>query len=420
MAERNTKKSKTVKRVDHKGSLLRTGESQRKNLSYEYKWTDNRGKRHSIYAETLKELRELEKTIPEHKLSGRRTMEKYTVNDLYGIWCEVKRGLKDNTFQNYKYMYKTYVEPTFGRKIVKTVKKTDVKAFYNSLVEGQYLRISTVDTIQNILHQVFDIAVDDGFILVNPTDNALKELKRACSKDKRKRKALTLKEQNLFLEFVRTHPNNRRWYPILSFLLTTGLRVGEATGLRWCDVDIERGLVDINHTLVYYDHGNRHCAYEINSTKTEAGTRVIPMLNKAKAALLQEKENQRIAGIECKAKVGGYTDFIFLNRFGDNMNNSMINKAIKRLVRDYNECEFEKAEDPNYKEEIVIMPVFSCHTLRHTFATRMIEGGVPPKAVQGLLGHADITTTMNIYVDVTPDMEQDAIVKMNNYLDSAI
>jgi len=119
--------------------------------------------------------------------------------------------------------------------------------------------------------------------------------------------------------------------------------------------------------LVYYDHGNNHCAYEVNSTKTEAGTRVIPMLTMARQALLKERENQKASGIRCKASIGGYTDFIFLNRFGYTMNNASINKVIRRIVRDYNDAQFLMAEDPDCKSEMIIVPMFSCHVLRHPY-----------------------------------------------------
>lgn len=414
------KKNRDNRRRDNKGVMLRTGESQRSDGRYEFKWTDKFGKRKTLYAVSIKELRDKEKTVPANELDGSKTMENCTINDLYKLWCDIKRGIKDNTFQNYKYMYRTYVEPEFGRNKVKSLKKSDVKVFYNRLVDSDLLRVNTMDTIQNVLHQILDIAVDDRYIMVNPMDNALTEIKRAHSKEKRKKKALSLKEQTRILDFIKDHPTYSRWYPLLSFLLSTGLRIGEATGLRWCDVDMENNEIDINHTLVYYDHGNNHCAYEINSTKTEASTRVIPMLTMARQALLKERENQMASGTRCKASIGGYTDFIFLNRFGYTMNNASINKVIRRIVRDYNDAQFLMADDPDCKSEMIIVPMFSCHILRHTFATRMIEAGVNVKVVQEILGHTDVTTTLNIYVDATQDLKKKEIKNMDKYLEAAM
>ncbi len=203
-------------------------------------------------------------------------------------------------------------------------------------------------------------------------------------------------------------------YPVFSFLIGTGMRIGEVTGLRWCDVDMEEKWIDVNHTLVYYDHGNRHCAYEINSTKTEAGTRVIPMLDMVHEALLLEKENQEKAGLVCKSSIGGYTDFIFLNRFGEVMNNGILNKVISRIIRDHNDEELLRDADTAR-----LIPKFSCHSLKHTFTTRMIEAGVNIKVVQEILGHTDVSTTLNIYADATKDLKRSEFIGLNEYLKEA-
>ncbi|TDP44676.1 tyrosine-type recombinase/integrase [Aminicella lysinilytica] len=413
LRKRKVKKS-DGKRRDSKGVILKMGEYQRPDGRYLYKYRGKLGQKKVIYATSLKELREKENSVDQDRLDGIRTMESCNVNDMFDLWCQVKRGLKDNTFQNYKYMYNTYVRPEFGRINVKELRKTDVKVFYNRLVDDERLRVHTLDVIQNILHQVLDVAVDDRYIRVNPLDNALAELKRARGKDTKKRKALTLTEQRMFLDYIKDHPTYYRWYPIFSFMIGTGMRVGEVTGLRWCDVDMEDKWIDVNHTLVYYDHGNRHCAYEINSTKTEAGTRVIPMLDMVKDALLLEKKNQEEAGLTCKSSICGYTDFIFLNRFGEVTNNGMLNKAISRIIRDHNDEELLRDS-----EHARLIPKFSCHSLRHTFTTRMIEAGVNIKVVQEILGHTDVSTTLNIYADATKDLKKDEFAGLNDYLKEA-
>lgn len=95
------------------------------------------------------------------------------------------------------------------------------------------------------------------------------------------------------------------------------MRVGEITGLRWCDIDLEDEMISINHTLVYYSRGKGEgCSFAINTPKTEAGKRIIPMLPKVKEAFLLEKKYQEECGLKCNVVVDGYTDFIFINRFG--------------------------------------------------------------------------------------------------------
>lgn len=402
----------STKRKDKDRIVLRKGECQRPNGSYDYRWTDQFGKRHVIYGKTLEELREKEKEVDRDISDGIKAEKRNTtINELFDLWCHIKRGLKDNTFQNYKYMYNTFVRPKFGKFKISQVKKSDVKRFYNYLADERGLQASTIDSIHTVLHQVFDLAVDDGYIRSNPSERVLKELKQAHCFQTEKRKALTVAEQELFLDYLRNTPHYRHWYPIFAVMLGTGLRVGEATGLRWCDIDLDEGLIDVNHTLVYYSHGpQKGCSFNVNTPKTKAGERVVPMLGFVKEAFLEERENQKETGISCKASVDGYTDFIFVNRYGDTQHLGTLNKAIRRIIRDCNDAQFERSENPE-----VLLPHFSCHTLRHTFNTRMCEAGVNIKVIQDALGHADVSTTLGIYADVTKDLRKDEFAGLDAY-----
>lgn len=406
---------KGQKRKDKDRIVLRTGEGQRPNGTYEYRWTDKTGKRRRVYAKTLDELREKEKEIERDKSDGIKAEARYvTVNELFDLWKQIKRGLKDNTFQNYQYMYNTFVRPEFGKKRISTLKKTDVKRFYNYLADERGLQASTIDSIHTVLHQVLDMAVDDSYIRNNPSNNVLKELKQSHVFKTEKRKALTRSQQDLLLDFLQRNHTYNHWYPIFAVMLGTGLRVGEATGLRWCDIDLDKGMVDVNHTLVYYCH--RHevekngCYFNVNTPKTETSTRQVPMMDFVKEAFLKEKEYQETVGVECKATVDGYTDFIFVNRFGNVQHQGTLNKAIRRIIRDCNDEVLMKGED-----DPVLLPHFSCHTLRHTFTTRMCEAGVNVKVIQDTLGHADIATTLNIYADVTRELKQTEFIGLDEF-----
>lgn len=406
---------KGQKRKDKDRIVLRTGEGQRPNGTYEYRWTDKTGKRRRVYAKTLEELREKEKEIERDKRDGIKAEARYvTINELFDLWKQIKRGLKDNTFQNYQYMYNTFVRPEFGKKRISTLKKTDVKRFYNYLADERGLQASTIDSIHTVLHQVLDMAVDDSYIRSNPSNNVLKELKQSHVFKTEKRKALTKPQQDLLLDFLQRNHTYNHWYPIFAVMLGTGLRVGEATGLRWCDIDLDKGMVDVNHTLVYYCH--RHevekngCYFNVNTPKTETSTRQVPMMDFVKEAFLKEKEYQEAVGVERKATVDGYTDFIFVNRFGNVQHQGTLNKAIRRIIRDCNDEVLMKGED-----DPVLLPHFSCHTLRHTFTTRMCEAGVNVKVIQDTLGHADIATTLNIYADVTKELKQTEFIGLDEF-----
>ena len=402
------------RRKDRKGRVLKEGESQRKDGSYDFRWRTSDGKRHSVYARTLEELREKEQAIQRDKSDGIRTDAKnVTLNDIYDMWIGLKKGLKDNTFQNYQYMYNQFVYPDFGQLKVAKMKRSDVRRFYNMLADERMLKISTIDNIHTVLHQVLDLAVEDEYLRSNPSDNALKELKQSHNFDVEKRRALTVQEQNAFTAFLANSRQYNHWNPIFTVMLGTGLRVGEVTGLRWEDLDFENGTISVNHTLVYYNHSKNGCYFSVNTPKTKAGRRTVPMLDNVREAFMQEKKYQEEKGILCQVRVDGYTNFVFVNRFGNVQHQGTLNKALRRIMRDCNQEILEKTDG---KKEVVLLPRFSCHTLRHTFTTRLCESGINIKVIQDVLGHADISTTMNIYADVTKDLKEKAFGVVNDYL----
>lgn len=411
-----TRKPKNNRRLDKSRITLRKGETQRQDGIYDYRWTSPDGKRHSIYASTLEELRAKEEQITVDVHDGIKTETRMvTVNEMFDLWCDLKRGIKDNTFQNYKYMYNLFIRPNFGKMRITMVKKTDVKRFYNTLADGKILKVSTIDTLHNILHQVFDMALNDNYIRLNPTDNMLKELKKAHNFSVEKRKALTIPEQELFMRFLKESTQYNHWYPIFAVMLGTGMRVGELTGLRWCDIDFDEDLISVNHTLVFYNHGdNKGCTFSINTPKTEAGNRTIPILPSVKEALQMERKMQQEFDVKCSVSIDGYSDFIFVNRFGATQHQGTLNKAIKRIIRDCNDEVLLKSKE----KDPVLLPPFSCHSLRHTFTTRAVESGMNIKVLQEVLGHKDISTTLNIYTDVTKDTKKKEVSTLGIYFEN--
>ena len=333
---------------------------------------------------------------------------------MYERWYEVKKfHIRDNTICNYNYMYTTYVKPNFGRKRLKQIVKTDVKKFYNTLIDERRLSISAVETIQNVLRQVFQTAVEDNIITKNPCENLFREYKASRNFNTEKKKALSKPQQELFINFLKNSPKYNHWYPIFAVMLGTGLRVGEVTGLRWCDVDFDKNVININHTLVNYSKGKgKGNVFAVNPPKTKAGIRTIPMFPEVREAFLAEKKYQEEFEIECATNVGGYTDFIFVNRFGENQHQGTLNKAIKRIIRDCNDEVLAKQE---LTESTVLLPNFSCHILRHSFTTRLCEVDVNPKSMQVVLGHSDIRTTLQIYADVTEEHKQETFNSIEDF-----
>lgn len=391
------------KRYDKKHRLLRIGETERTDGYYTFRWTSKDGKRHSVTTSTLEELREKEEEIRRDVSDGiRADSQNVTLNELFGLWKNLKRGLKDNTYQNYCYMYNQFVSEDIGKLCVRKLKRSDVKRFYNKLADERGLKIATIDNIHTVLHQVLELAVEDNYVRNNVSDNLLKELKQTHHFDDGHKRALTVPEQELFLNFLASEKTQyHHWYPIFAVMLGTGMRVGEICGLRWDDIDFENGMIDVNHTLVYYTHAENGCYFGVHTPKTKAGERQIPMLQSVREALEQERTYQEYNRMKCNVSVDGFTNFIFINRFGNLQHQGTLNKALRRIIRDCNDMQLSKG-----KKNPVLLPNFSCHSLRHTFTTRLVEAGVNIKVIQELCGHSRSDVTLDIYTTVTKELKK--------------
>ena len=406
-----------TKRKDKNNRVLKAGESYReKEKRYMYRWTDTAGKRHCIYAATLEDLRGKEKDIQRDLSDGIDASHgNMTLNQLFGLWKENKVGLKQTTFTNYLYMYEHFVRPILGQKRIKDIRKSTIRGLYNRLInngETRTMAINTLEILHNVLRQVFQIAVDDDYLRKNPVDGVLTEIKKANQYETPKRKALTQTQQEAFVSFINDKKKYQSWCPLFAVFLGTGCRVSELIGLRWSDIDWELNTISIGHNLVYSKHLDGKCYFSVTTPKTRAGCRLIPMMPEVRQALLDEKERQKECGIKCKTVVDGYTDFIFLNRFGEPHQPHAINRAIKRISTDYNQYEMDKAETEN--REPVLIPPFSCHNLRHTFCTRLCENESNIKVIQDVMGHADVQTTMNIYAEAQKEVKATAMMNLSS------
>lgn len=133
------------------------------------------------------------------------------------------------------------------------------------------------------------------------------------------------------------------------------------------------------------------------------------MLSEVKQALLQERKNQFETGFN-KTVIDDYSGFIFQNRFGECLNAHCINRAIDHISREYNNKETETAEKE--QREPKLLPHFSAHNLRHTFCTRFCENETNLKIIQEIMGHADISTTMNIYNEATKEKKIESFANL--------
>ncbi len=401
-------------RKDAKGRVLKEGESQRKDGSYEYKYRGADGRRHSVYAATLKELREKRKQAEKDVEDGiLHVNQNIVLNDIFDIYYSGKKELKESTLTNYKYMYDKYVRGKFGKQRISQIRYSDVRTFYNYLINDLKFKPNSLETIHSLLHPTFTLAVRDGYIRSNPSDGLMGDIKKSHCWEKPQRHALTEAEQEAFVQFVSTSPIYSHWMPLFTFLLGTGCRIGETIGLRWVDCDFENNEIFINHNVIYRFREDDGCRFRITTPKTSAGNRVVPMLSEVKEALLREREAQRRLKLKSPV-VDGYSHFVFLNRENNLHNPMTVNRAIKRIIRDYNREEVKLAEAENRQP----LPIrdFSAHNLRHTFCTRFCENETNLKVIQDIMGHSDISTTMNIYAEATAEKKKNAFVNLEGKL----
>lgn len=412
------------KRRDTKGRILRDNEFQRPDGQYMYRYYDFNGNMKYVYSWKLVDtdtipkgkrqcdsLRAKEAQIAKDKHNGLDTAKakKVTLNDIFDKYIEGKTELKASTRGNYLYMYDNYVRDNIGNRKIADIKYSDIKSFYNSLINEKGFKPNSMEIIHTILHPTFTMAVRDDIINKNPTDAVMSEIKKSHNWEKGKRHALTIEQQTAFINFISKSDIYSHWLNLFTAFLGTGCRVGELIGLRWKDCDFKNRTISINHNLIYRQHENGKCLFNITTPKTESGKRTIPMLNDVYNALNQERMYQMKNGwcIDEIPDENGklYSGFVFTNRDRGVISPHSINRAIKRIYTAYNEQEQEQAK--RERREPILIPHFSVHNLRHTFCTRFCENETNVKVIQEIMGHADISTTMNVYAEATESKKKE-------------
>ena len=180
------------------------------------------------------------------------------------------------------------------------------------------------------------------------------------------------------LSFIKTDNVYHRYYDDVLILLKTGLRISELCGLTRQDIDLENGVIHVNHQLLY----SKETGYYIETPKTKSGVRDVPMSEEVKQAF------RRVMAVKPKAEpigIGGYSGFLFLNGKGCPMTNAYYTSTFANLRKKYNKSH----EDS--------LPKITPHILRHTFCTRLANRNMNPKSLQYIMGHANISITLNLY-----------------------
>ena len=402
-------------RKDKKGRVLRANERYREyDDRYQYTYYDSRGNRHYLYSKDLAKLRQKEDELKRDQLDGINTYVAghASINDVFDRMMAVKTNLRRTTRSNYEMMYNKHVRNGFGERKIGNIKFSDVKLFYQELVTEDKISPTTVGTIHCCLYPTFEMAVRDDIIRKNPCNGVFREISNDLGRNKGIRHALSVEEQQAFMNYMDGHPVYDHWWPIFMILVGTGLRCGEFIGLRWEDINMEEKTIDVNHALVrvkrHRDDPPKRLG--VSLPKTEAGIRTVPMLDQVYDAFQRIYEEQQATGFN-ETVIDGMQGFIFKNANGDVLCEQNINFAIRRIVESYNIDEEIKAAKE--KREPLLLPRFSCHVLRHTFASRICENELNLKVIQEIMGHRSIKTTMDIYAEVTKGKKMEAMQNLS-------
>ena len=398
-------------RKDPKGRNLEKGESYRPDKKlYIYQYQDALCQAHTIYASDLKELRKKEEELTRDRLDDIQSYAaaKTTLNYAYDRYISLKYDIQPNTKANYNYTYDHFVRNTIGKRLVSSIRYSDVKAFYWHLMNEWGVSPVTVDNVHTLLHPTFQMCVRDGVIRTNPSSGVITEIKKSKLWKKGKRSALSVEQTKAFMDYTRNHEIFSHWDNLLTVMFGTGMRVGEVCALRWNDIDYEKKEIHVTHNLQYsrWEGEDYSASFHLLTPKTENSVRTIPMMDEVYNALKAEYAYQEETGF-CTAIVDGVSGFVFRNRFGSLYHQQPINRAIKRIYESYNSGEILKAAKE--KRKPLLIPDFSCHHIRHTFCTRLCEREKNVKAIQGIMGHSDIQTTLDIYAEATDVMKHEAI-----------
>ena len=397
-------------RKDNRGRNLRTGESQRIDGRYDYRYTNKRtGKRESIYSWDLAELREMERKIQRDMDDGIFVdvdAKKLDVNKLFERYISIRK-IAESTKSNYLAMWEIHIKEDLGQMKVIQVKPSHIKSLYARLSKAGYSR-STIKLLHNMLYPTFEMAVEDDIIRKNPVKDTLRDY----GESPKIKEALTTEQQDKLLTFVSESNIYRVYLPLLHVMIGTAVRAGELIGLTWEQVNFAENEIIIAHQLTYKNYGDGY-RFHLRDPKTEAGKRVIPMTSTVRKAFLKQREYQMLLGVDRSVEIEGLKGFVFTSKNSNPMMPSAVNNVLYNIVDAYNKEETAKAKAERRKA--VLMPSISAHTLRHTGCSRMAEVGMDPKVLQYIMGHSNISITMEVYNHIT---EKQRIEKEISKLDA--
>lgn len=369
----------TKRRGNREGTITRRADGR-----WEARITLEDGKRKCFYGRTRQEVaarlfqaqHDIDKGLP--VLDERQTLEQYL-----STWIEtVKEQIRGSSWRRYHDYVAVHLSPGLGKTSLAKLTPQQVQLFYARKL-GEGLSPSTVHHMHGVLHRALDDALRMGLVQRNVTD-----MVRAPRRRGREMVALTEIQGRQLLQVV----EGDRFEALYVLALTTGMREGELLGLRWQDVDLERGTLQVR-TNVQETTGR----YIIAETKTAYSRRNIALTQTAQQALRHHRIRQNEERLALGTKWDITPDLVFPNVLGGIMiPDNLVKRSFKPFLTRAN------------------LPEIRFHDLRHTAATLLLSQGVNPKVVSEMLGHADISITLRVYAHVTPHMQQAAVDVMDH------
>jgi len=376
------------KRRDKRGRILRNGEIQTEDGRYRYKYIDLFGETKYVYSWRLDKndrmpagkkpepsLREKEKQI------AADLFDKIipdggglTVTELVEKYTSLKTGVRPSTRANYKTVINMLKKENFGRERIDRVRISDAKLWLIQLQKNGR-GFSTIRTIRGILRPAFQMAMDDDLIRKNPFSF---ELATVIYNDSITREALTREDERNFLKFVKEDSHFKKYYEGIYILFNTGLRISEFVGLTRADIDFKNMKINVDHQLQRY----AKIGYRIEKPKTESGIRQVPMTQEVADCFRKIFKSRKYPKVE---PIDGYSGFLYLDKNGMPTVALHWDKYFQHICQKYNQI---------YRNQ---MPKVTPHVCRHTFCSRMAAARMNPKTLQYIMGHSDISVTLNTY-----------------------
>ncbi len=351
-------------------------------------------KRKEFYGKTKKEVQTKLDEYKRQMSMGVLSDDKLTVESWFYTWLFDFRSkdMKPKTFELYEGIYRVYIKDSEIANIkLSDLRTPHLQRYYNKLLDIDKLEISNVNRINNRLKTCLTEAEKQGYIQRNwckmvtlPKVEKIKEI-NVLSKD----------EQIKFIEAIKGNDME------LLFLMAlgTGLRLGEILGLKWSDIDFKEGTLSVNRTVQrvtdIQKDGSRKMVLIEQTPKTKNSYRTVPIPQNILIQLKIHKKNQNGLILSLGESYQN-NNYVLCENTGKAYDPNKPNRRLTSIL---------KANDMDH---------IKFHGLRHTYATRLFEAGIPPKTVQALMGHSDISLTLDIYTHVMKETKLEAVEKINS------